>query len=75
MEIDSEEMIRIQKEYVEFFQEHTGPEYLVGPFVLYNLTPEDRAMAAQGIPEIVTKQLIPIEWKDKGAPIQPFLLE
>jgi hemerythrin-like domain-containing protein len=75
LKIDSEEMIRIQKEFVEFFQEHTGPEYLVGPFVLYNLSPEDRRVVAQGLPDIVTQQLIPIEWKDKWAPMQPFLLE
>jgi len=75
LKIDSEEMLRIQKEFVEFFQEHTGPEYLVGPFVLYNLSPEDRAIAAQGLPDIVTKQLVPIEWKDKWAPMKPFLLE
>ena len=75
LKIDSEETIRIQKEYVEFFQKHTGPEYLVGLFVLYNLSPEDRAIAAQGLPDIVIKQLIPIEWKDKWAPMQPFLLE
>ncbi|WP_321422669.1 hemerythrin domain-containing protein [uncultured Methanobacterium sp.] len=75
LKIDSEEMMRIQKEFVEFFQEYAGPEYLLGPFVLYNLSPEDRAIAAQGLPEIVTKQLIPIEWKGKWAPMQPFLLE
>lgn len=75
LKIDPEEMMRIQKEFIEFFQEYAGPEYLLGPFVLYNLSPEDRAIAAQGLPEIVTKQLIPIEWKDKWAPMQPFLLE
>ena len=75
LKIDSEEMIRLQKELIEFFQEHTGPEYLVVPFVLYNLTPEDRAITAQGLPEIVTKQLVPIEWKDKWVPMKPFLLE
>jgi len=75
LKIDPEEMIRLQKELVEFFQEQTGPEYLVGPFVLYNLSPEDRAIAAQGLPDMVMKQLIPIEWKDKWAPMQPFLLE
>lgn len=68
-------MIRLQKELIEFFQEHTGPEYLVVPFVLYNLTTEDRAITAQGLPAIVTEQLVPIEWKDKWAPMQPFLLE
>lgn len=75
LKIDLEEMVKIQKEFVEFFQEHTGPEYLVIPFVLYNLTPKDRAKTVQGLPEIVTKQLVPIEWKDKWAQMQPFLLK
>ena len=66
LNIDLEEMIRIQKEYGEFFQEHTDPAYLVVPFVLYNLSPEDRAIVTKGFPEMVTKQLVPIEWKDKG---------
>ena len=75
LKIDPQEMTRIQNEFVGFFQEHAGPEYLLGPFVLYNLYPEDRAIAAQGLPDVVTKQLIPIEWKDKWAPMKPFLLE
>ena len=75
LNIDLEEMIRIQKEYGEFFQQHATPLYLVVPFVLYNLSPEDRSIAAQGLPEMVTKQLVPVDWKDKWAPMQPFLLE
>jgi hemerythrin-like domain-containing protein len=75
LNIDLEEMIRIQKEDGEFFQQHATPPYLVVPFVLYNLSPEDRSIAAQGLPEMVTKQLVPIDWKDKWAPMQPFLLE
>jgi hemerythrin-like domain-containing protein len=75
LNIDLEEMIRIQKEDGEFFQKHTDPAYLVVPFVLYNLSPEDRAIAAQGFPEMVTKQLVPIDWKDKWTSMQPFLLK
>jgi hypothetical protein len=75
LNIDFEEMIRIQKEYAEFFQDHIDPAYLVVPFVLYNLSPEDRAIVAQGLPEMVTKQLVPIDWRDKWASMQPFLLE
>jgi len=75
LNINLEEMIRIQKEYGEFFQEHTGPAYLVVPFALYNLSPEDRAILAQGFPEMVTKQLVPIDWKDKWTSMQPFLLK
>jgi hypothetical protein len=68
-------MIRLQKEDKKFFQEHTGPAYLVMPFVLYNLSPEDRAITSQGFPEMVTKQLVPIDWKDKWVSMQPFLLK
>ena len=75
LNIDLEEMMKIKKETVDFFQEHTDPAYLVMPFVLYNLSPEDRAIVSQGFPEIVTKQLIPIDWKDKWTPMQPFLLK
>ena len=75
LNIDLEEMIRLQKDDKKFFQEHTGPAYLVMPFVLYNLSPEDRAILTQGSPDIVAKQLLSIEWKDKWTPMQPFLLK
>jgi hemerythrin-like domain-containing protein len=75
LNIDLEEMIRIIKEDGEFFQEHADPAYLVVPFVLYNLSPEDRAITSQGFPEMVTKQLVPIDWKDKWTSMQPFFLK
>jgi hemerythrin-like domain-containing protein len=75
LNIDLEEMIRLQKEDKKFFQEHTGPAYLVMPFVIYNLSPEDRAILTQGSPEIVAKQLLSIDWKDKWTSMQPFLLK
>ncbi len=75
LNIDLEEMIRLQKDDKKFFQEHTGPAYLVMPFVLYNLSPEDRAILTQGSPEIVAKQLLSSDWKNKWTPMQPFLLK
>ena len=75
LNINLEEMIRLQKDDKKFFQEHTGPAYLVMPFVLYNLSPEDRAILTQGSPEVVTKQLLSIDWKDKWTPMRPFLLK
>lgn len=75
LNIDLEEMIRLQKEDKEFFQEHTGPAYLVMPFVLYNLSTEDRAILTQGSPEAVKKQILSNDWKDKWTPMQPFLLK
>ncbi len=75
LKINSKEMIRLINEVSELFQEHTGPPYLIAPFILYNLSPEDRAIQARGFPEIVVKQLVPIDWKDKWAPMQPYLLK
>jgi hemerythrin-like domain-containing protein len=75
LNIDLEEMIRIIKEDGEFFQENAAPAYLIVPFVLYNLSPEERAIASQGFPEMVTKQLVPIDWKDKWESMKPFLLK
>jgi hemerythrin-like domain-containing protein len=75
LNIDLEEMIILQKEDKKFFQEHTGPAYLVMPFVLYNLSPEDRVILTQGSPKIVEKQLLSIDWKDKWTPMEPFLLK
>jgi hypothetical protein len=45
------------------------------PFVLYNLPAEERAILAQKMPPIVTQQLLPVDWKEKWAPMQPFLLD
>jgi len=75
LKINSKEMIRLINEVSELFQEHTGPPYLIAPFILYNLSPEDRAIQAKGFPEIVIKQLVPIDWKDKWTPMQPYLLK
>jgi len=75
LNIDLEEMIRLKIEDKKFFQKHTGPAYLVMPFVLYNLSPEDRAILSQGSQEMVTKQLLSADWKDKWTPMQPYLLK
>jgi hemerythrin-like domain-containing protein len=75
LNIDLEEMIRLQKEDKKFFQENTGPAYLIMPFVMYNLSPEDRAILTQGSPDVVAKQVLSADWKDKWAPMQPFLLK
>jgi len=55
--------------------EHSKPEYLVVPFVLYNLSPQDRAVMAGMLPPVVVEQLVPQVWKDQWAPMKPFLLE
>jgi hypothetical protein len=58
---------RLNRLFLEHMQQHTGPEYLILPFLLYNLSPDQRQFFA-GPPEI-TGQLVPIVWKEKWAPM------
>ena len=74
MMLDIEEHIRLCKMFAQHNQEHSGPDYLVVPFLLYNLSAEDRAIVSQAMPPIVTQQLVPIAWKEKWEPMLPFLL-
>jgi hypothetical protein len=47
----------------------------VVPFLLYNLPPEERAIFSQGMPPVVTQELVPVVWKEKWSPMKPFLLD
>jgi hemerythrin-like domain-containing protein len=70
-----EEQIELGKRFAQHNQEHAKPDYLVVPFLLYNLTPEERAIFSQGLPPVVTQELVPIAWKDKWSQMKPFLLD
>ena len=72
--IGPEEHIRLGRQFAEHGQKHAGPDYLVVPFLLYNLPPEERAMFAKSMPPIVTQHLVPVVWKEQWAPMLPFLL-
>ncbi len=56
-------------------QEHVGAPFIAMPFVLFNLNPVDRAEMSALLPKVVIEELIPGEWKEKWAPMKPFLLE
>ena len=75
LNLSPEETNGLRGEYSQFLGEHATPPFLVVPFVLYNLSPEDRTIMAHGFPEMVTKKLVPIDWKDEWASMQPFLLK
>lgn len=75
LRIPDEEHAGLLKQIVEHSQKHTGPPYLVLPFMLYNLPPDARALMAAEFPPEVTGHLIPIAWKDKWASMMPFLFE
>jgi hypothetical protein len=59
---------------MEHSQKHSGPDYHVVPFLLFNLTPEERVTFEAEMPRIVMEQLLPVVWKEKWAPMMPFLL-
>jgi hemerythrin-like domain-containing protein len=64
----------LSRKAAEHSQKQATPDYLVAPFLLFNLTQDDRAVFAQAMPPIVTQQLVPIAWKDKWQSMKPFLL-
>jgi hemerythrin-like domain-containing protein len=55
-------------------QQHTGPDYLVVPFLLYNLDGDERRAMSALFPPVVTEQLVPVVWQEKWSPMKPFLL-
>jgi hemerythrin-like domain-containing protein len=72
--ISVEEHMRLNGMFTKYSQEHATPDYLVVPFTLFNLSPEERALMAQGMPPVVIQQLVPVVWKEKWQAMAPFLL-
>ena len=73
--ISLEEQISLAQQFAQKGQENSGPAYMAVPFVLYNLSPEDRAGMLRMMSPEVTQHLVPVVWKDQWAPMQPFLLD
>jgi hemerythrin-like domain-containing protein len=59
----------------EYARQSSGPDYLAVPFVLYNLSPEDRAGMIRVMPPEITQHLVPVVWRDQWAPMKSFLLD
>jgi len=68
-----EEDLLLSKLMAEHRLANSGPDYLVVPFILYTLSPEERAGMMQELPPMVTQQLLPGRWKQKWAVMAPFL--
>lgn len=69
-----EEHARLARLASEHSQKNSGPDYLVLPFLLYNLAPEERAFVERVMPPVVTQELVPVTWADRWASMKPFLL-
>lgn len=72
--MSADEQLRLLAQIGEANQEHSGPDYLVIPFTLFNLPQKDRASMSGLMPPAVTRHLIPVAWKEKWQPMSPFLL-
>jgi len=73
--INREEQQSLLKAVAEFSQQHSKPEFLVIPFVLFNLPAELQEVMSKGMPPMLVQQLVPIDWKDKWGSMKPFLLD
>lgn len=72
--IDPEEHKRLNHLFTEHSRELTSPDYLIVPFMLYNISGDDRAIISEEMPPVVTQDLVPGVWKDKWEPMRSFLL-
>jgi hemerythrin-like domain-containing protein len=73
--MDVDEHIRLGQALAEHSQQHLQPPSLGLPFVLYNMPADERATMTQRMPPALTQQLVPVDWKEQWAPMQPFLLD
>ncbi len=66
---------KISEDSGKISQEHTKPPYLIIPFVLFNLEPEERAKMAANFPPTIMDEMVLKVWKEQWAPMKPFLLD
>jgi len=72
--VSPEEDVTITQLAAQHSQKNSGPDFLVVPFILYNLPGERRDALAAQFPPVVTQQLLPGPRKEESAPTGPFLL-
>ena len=72
-DISMNERVRIGKLSSRFGRKHSKPISLMLPFVLYNLSFDDREHLAETIPAIATSFLAPVVWRSKWKKMRPFL--
>jgi hypothetical protein len=75
LQLTAEEQRTITRRTVEYSQQYSRPPEWVLAFVLYNLSPAERAEMSQSMPAHLTKMMVPIIWKNEWAPMKPYLLD
>lgn len=72
--IDPAEQERLCHLYAATSKHHITADYLVLPFILYNLPLQERQVFAQAFPPQVTNKLIPEDWYPQWQLMSPYLL-
>lgn len=73
--IDQEEEIRLTHLFAQEAGKHIHPDYLLIPFILYNLSPENRAVMSQVFPPFLIEKVASSDWQSQWKPMSPFLIE
>jgi hypothetical protein len=68
------EQTRLSRIFNEYIHEFAGPDYLVVPFLIYNLPPEERTVFSKKIPPALAIQVTSDAWKEKWMPMSTFML-
>jgi hypothetical protein len=69
-----EEQLRLVRQFSEYVLEKATPLYLTVPFMLNNLSLEDRQVFSQWIPAEGILNLVPVAWKEKWSSMGPYLM-
>lgn len=70
--MSKEEQERLVQYVSKHGQKNAGPGYLILPFVIYSLDTSERAWISD-LPWFVRKIMVPVIWKNKWKPMQPYL--
>ena len=58
----------------DFSRKHSSPSYLVVPFILYNLSEDDRKKMMSTMPKVIIQVMVNVVWRNKWQSMKPFLL-
>ncbi len=72
--MSADEQARLLAQISDANQKHSGPDYLVVPFTLFNLPQKERSRLSDLLPPVEPWHLLPVDWKEKWQPMAPFLL-
>lgn len=72
--ISDEEQQKLCLEFGKYAGKHINPDYLVIPFILYNLPMKERESMAEVISSDILHKLVEHEWKEKWKSMSPFFL-